>query len=163
MRRSPYTLSHFSQISPSSRILLWAWGPDSPALAGGSPQHRECIVVDPRKSSIRRDEEGASGPTRRLVGEIQQTANQVRDLSIGIEWTEAVNNLLSLPIKGHRLKIESHFRLANIFEKVDRERADELWRSAVNDSKVVEAATWLVDLQVPAAEEPVEEPNKEVD
>ena len=109
-----------------------------------------------------RDEEGSSGPTRRLVEEIQQTANQVRDLSIGINWTESVNNLLSLPIKGHRLKIESHFRLAEIFEKVDRERADKLWRSAVDDFKVVAAATWLVDLQVPAVAETEEEPNKEV-
>ncbi len=120
------------------------------------------VRLDALESRLR-DAEGAGGPVRQLIEEIQQTANQVRDLSIGIDWTETVNNLLSLPIKGHRLKIESHFRLAEIFEKSDRERADELWRSAVDDSKVVAAATWIVDLQVPAVSGPEEEPNKEVD
>lgn len=103
------------------------------------------------------------GSLRHLVEEIQQTANQVRDLNIAIDWTESTNSLLNLPISGHRRKIESHFRLAKVFEAAETERADELWRSAVNDQKIVTAATWLIDLQIPAAEGPVGDPTKEVE
>lgn len=105
-----------------------------------------------------RDEKVSNLPEVRVIKEIQQTSNQMRDLSIGIDWTESVNSLLSLTIKGHRIKIKSHFRLAKILEGVDEKLADELWRTAINDSKVVEAATWIIEFQIPPVEGLAKEP-----
>jgi len=107
-----------------------------------------------------------STPTRHkrpMLEEIRSVATQVRDLNIAIDWTESLNSLLQLPISGHRHKIRTNFNLARIFEKTDPDEADDLWRSAVDDSKVVEAATWLVDLQVPGVGTGSGQSQKEVD
>ena len=73
----------------------------------------------------------------------------MRDLSIAIDWTESNNSLYQLSISGHRHKIQANFYLAKVFEKIDPDKADELWHSAMEDFKVIKAATWIVDLQIP--------------
>jgi hypothetical protein len=90
-------------------------------------------------------------PSSQLLDELQHTANRVRDLNIAISWTENQNRLSDLPVVGYRIRIEMLKRLAKVLEEADPSKADELWASAHNNHKVVEAATWLIDLQVPTA------------
>lgn len=93
-------------------------------------------------------------PTTHLQESLQRTANQVRDLGIAITWTENHAKLSGLPLSAYRARIEMLRRLALSVEKVNCEKADAFWESAHNDHKVLHAASWLVDLQVPKIDEP---------
>ena len=112
------------------------------------------------EARLRRDDTLARRKTQ-LLEEIDSAASQIRDLSIAIDYTEINNNLLQLPISGHRHKIEANLLLSRVFEITDPDKADELWRSAIDDLKVVEAATWLIDLQIPGLNKKIDETPKE--
>jgi len=99
-----------------------------------------------------RDDNSLPRHRGQLAEEMRSTALQMRDLNIAIDWTELRNSLHQLPLKAHRHKIETSSYLAEVFEKINPDEADELWRSAADDHKVIEAATWLIDLQVPTVE-----------
>ena len=94
--------------------------------------------------------------------DLQKTANRVRDLSIAISWTESQVALSGLPLSAYRHRIGMLRRLAKALEANDSEKADTLWESAHNDHKVLVAATWLVDLQIPKVD-PVKSETKEVE
>lgn len=91
-------------------------------------------------------------PLGHLQDLFQRTANGVRDLSISIAWTENQVRLSGLPLSAYRIRVDMLRRLSVSMEKINREKADAFWESAHNDYKVLQAATWLVDLQVPKIE-----------
>jgi len=107
--------------------------------------------VDLLKSRIEHDlEMGRS--TSHLQEELQRTANQARDISIAIAWTEQSSSMSGLPLGSFRIRIDIMSDLARYFEGVNRDKADEYWASVVNDKRIFEAATWLVDLKIPGVE-----------
>lgn len=83
---------------------------------------------------------------------LQKISNRVRDLNIAISWTEAQTLLSGLPLSAYYHRIDMLRRIAKALEINDPEKADALWESAHNDYKVLVAATWLVDLQIPKVE-----------
>lgn len=94
--------------------------------------------------------------------DLQKTANRVRDLNIAVSWTESQVSLSGLPLSAYRHRIDMLRRLAKALESNDSEKADTLWESAHNDHKVLVAATWLVDLQIPKVD-PAKPETKEVE
>lgn len=84
-----------------------------------------------------------------LQESLQGLENKIRDLGIAISWTEHQVALSDLPLSAYRIRIEVLEDSSKFWEKINRERADALWESAQNDRKVLAAATWVVDLQVP--------------
>lgn len=85
-----------------------------------------------------------------LLDEIKRTANSVRDLDIAIAWTEHQASLSGLPLAAYRTRITSLKRLAKTMEiALDHQGADDCWQTAHHDHKVIQAAVWLVDLQIP--------------
>ena len=91
----------------------------------------------------------AGRPTSHTQSELQRTANQERDISIAVDWTEAVSALSGLPLVAYRLRIKSLLGLAEAFEEVNPEKADEYRLLAAKDLRVFTAATWLIDLKIP--------------
>lgn len=91
-------------------------------------------------------------PLAHLQEELQRTANQVRDLEIAVSWTEQQVTLGGLPLAAYRIKSKTLKRVARAIEDSNRERADDLLELANADNKVLQAAIWLIDLQVPKVE-----------
>lgn len=81
--------------------------------------------------------------------DLEKTANRVRDLNISITWTESQVLLSGLPLSAYRHRIAMLQRMSKALESNNTEKADSFWESAHNDHKVLVAATWLVDLQIP--------------
>lgn len=119
-------------------------------LAEAIIERRELLTRLARLEQQLQADELAGARLHALIQEIKTTCERIRDLSIAIDWTEAQNSLAGLPVQAHRHKININQRLSRTLERVDPEQSTQLWRAAVDDSKVVEAATWLLDLQVPA-------------
>lgn len=92
-------------------------------------------------------------PTTHLQEELQRTVNQLRDMTISIQWTEQNTGLSGIPIGAYRIRIDYLKCLASIFESLNMEKADEIWESVYHDMKIVTAATWLIDLKIPGAGE----------
>lgn len=91
-------------------------------------------------------------PLSHLQDDLCRTSNLVRDLTIAISWTENQVRLSGIPLSAYRIRINALRRLAFSIEGVNHEKADSFWESAHNEYKVLQAATWLIDLQVPKVE-----------
>lgn len=106
----------------------------------------------------------AGRPTTHLVDELQRITNLLRDITIAIGWTEQQVLLSDLPLAAYRVRILHLNRLADTIDSVNFEKADKLREAANKDYRIVEAATWLVDLQVPVISAPAKESSsKEVE
>jgi len=102
-------------------------------------------------------------PTAHTCAEIDRTAKLLRDLNIAISWTEQQVSLSGLPLGAYRIKSQTALFLANSLESSQTEKADHYWELSHKDRRVLEAAVWLVDLQVPGQEVPDPTTAKEVE
>lgn len=103
-------------------------------------------------------------PTSHVVDELQRITNLLRDITIAIEWTEQQTLLSGLPLGAYKVRILHLNSLAKTIEPVNFEKADKLREAAASDFRIVEAAKWLVDLQVPVVSAPAKESSsKEVE
>jgi hypothetical protein len=85
-----------------------------------------------------------------LFKEIERTTQIQRDLEIAILWTEHQASLSGLSLAAHRIRIDHQRSLAKTLELgFEYEKADDLWKEAQHNHKVIQAASWLVDLQIP--------------
>jgi len=108
-----------------------------------------------------RDDHAKGRPLAHLREELQRTANRWRDLEIAIAWTEQQVAISGLPLGAYLIRQEAVQRLSAIMKGVDREKEDELLESAHADTKVFEAAIWLIDLQVPGIKTAPEDKSQE--
>lgn len=118
------------------------------ALLEKETLEKRCALL---KSRLLRDQKEGR-PTSHTQAELQRTANQARAMAIAVAWTEQTSTLAEIPLGAYRIRIASLLELAQTFEDVNREKADEFWQSAQQDIRVVHAATWLVDLKIPSGE-----------
>jgi len=108
-----------------------------------------------------RDDNAEGRPLSHLREELQRTANRWRDLEIAIAWTEQQVAISGLPLGAYLIRQEVVQRLSNIMKGVDREKEDELLESIQSDTKIFEAAIWLIDLQVPGIKTAPEDKSEE--
>ena len=88
-------------------------------------------------------------PTKHIQEELSRTVNQARDMSIAVDWTEQTSSMSGIPLGAYRTRIKYLIQNAEFLEKINHEQADVYWESANHDIKIVEAATWLLDLKIP--------------
>jgi hypothetical protein len=110
-----------------------------------------------------RDDHEKGSPLAHLREELQRTANRWRDLQIAISWTEQQVAIGGLSLGSYYIRRRVLEVLGKIMEPVDREKADEYLDAAYEDNKLIEAAIWFVDLQVPSIKAPHENSETEED
>lgn len=103
------------------------------------------------KQRIREDHLLGRG-TAHTQEDLLRKANLLRDITIAIAWTEQSSSLSGLPLGAYKVRTESLKMLAEIFEPVNREKADAFLNAAHTDEKFVAAAFSLIELQVPKIE-----------